>query len=60
MITDLPENIITLKDFIEWKNIPTGATAIAINGKIADISKSEIISFEPNDNLMVITAAYGG
>lgn len=59
-LTSLPDEVRTLEDLIKWKNIPTSATAIAINGKIANLSKASIIHLQPEDSVMVITAAFGG
>lgn len=59
-LTPLPSNIITLKDLMDWKKIPSDATAIAINGKIAKLHEADSIKLHQDDNLMIITAAFGG
>ncbi len=56
----LPENIITLKDLMKWKNISEQSTAIAINGVLAKLNKSDLIKLNPMDKIIVITAAFGG
>lgn len=59
-ITALPENVISLKDLVDWKNIPVEATAVALNGKLVRSDKWEITKLSPADNILVISAAYGG
>lgn len=56
----LPAEITSLEDLIKFKNIPTKATAIAINGKIARLNDAAVIGIQPEDSIMVITAAFGG
>lgn len=58
--TLLPDDIVTVKDFTEWKNIPQAATAIALNGKLISADKWSLERFNELDNLLVISAAYGG
>lgn len=57
---ELPENVSTIAEFAEWKNIPSKATAIALNGKLVKADVWGVTSLSNLDNLLVISAAFGG
>ncbi|MDE6810947.1 MAG: sulfur carrier protein ThiS [Muribaculaceae bacterium] len=57
---DLPIEISTLADFVAWKNIPLQATAIALNGKLIKTEKWSVTPLANMDNILVISAAFGG
>lgn len=57
---ELPANVNNVAELMRWKNIKSARTAIAVNGKIVKSDKFEITPIESLDNILVITAAYGG
>ncbi|MDE5843645.1 MAG: sulfur carrier protein ThiS [Muribaculaceae bacterium] len=57
---ELPANIITISDFAKLKNIPVQATAIALNGKLVKSDRWSITKLSEMDNLLVISASFGG
>ena len=59
-LTDLPDNILTVKDLVVWKNIPMNGTAIALNDKLIKQNDWESAVLKENDQLTIISAAYGG
>ncbi|MBD5176553.1 MAG: sulfur carrier protein ThiS [Bacteroidales bacterium] len=56
----LPGDIHSLKDFTEWKSIPNQGTAIALNGKLVKAENWAATALSEFDNLLIISAAYGG
>lgn len=57
---DLPSDVESIKDFVNWKKIPNQATAIALNGKLIKVENWGLTRFSNLDNLLVISAAFGG
>lgn len=57
---DIPETIQTLGDLAEFKSISTKGTAIAVNGTLVPSVKWNGERISNNDDILVITAAYGG
>ena len=58
--TLLPDRIVFVKDLADWKSFPTEGTAIAINGKLVKADNWATTRLAEFDNLLVISAAYGG
>lgn len=56
----LPEDVGTLEQFASWRELPSGGVAIALNNRIAPRSKWGSLKINEGDDLMVISAAYGG
>lgn len=63
-INDQPETIdatiATVADLIRSRNIPTAGTAVAINAKLVRREVWEVTDLQERDNVMIISAAYGG
>lgn len=59
-LTQVPDNINTINDLLEWKNIPFQGTAVALNGKLITAKLRELTQLKDLDSLMIIRAAYGG
>ena len=57
---DLPKNVTTVKDFVNWRQIPSQGTAIAINDKLLKQDLWPVTAFEDLDRITIISAAYGG
>ena len=57
---ELPGDVYTLAQLLEWKNIPSRGTAVAINGKLIPASSHDVTELNPLDRLTIISAAYGG
>lgn len=58
--TLLPAHIKTLKDLTELNSIPEGGTAIALNSNLVKAPEWSSTILAEGDNLMIISAAYGG
>lgn len=58
-IVDVPEGI-SLAELARIRQIPEKGTAIAINGKHIPRTKWTETKLEPSDNVLVISASYGG
>lgn len=58
--THLPNNVVFVKDLADWKSIPSEGTAIALNGKLVKADNWATARLAEFDNLLVISAAYGG
>lgn len=56
----LPADVISLKDLADWKSISTQGTAIAVNGKLIKAENWPVTRLAEFDNLLIISAAYGG
>jgi thiamine biosynthesis protein ThiS len=57
---DIDESIQTVEDLAQFKNLPEGGTAIALNGKLVRRPQWSNTELKPLDNLTIISAAYGG
>ncbi|MCC8112915.1 MAG: sulfur carrier protein ThiS [Bacteroidales bacterium] len=51
---------MTLAQLMQELNVPERGTAVALNDKIAKRADWETIVLNPNDNVLIISAAYGG
>ncbi|MDE6340641.1 MAG: MoaD/ThiS family protein [Muribaculaceae bacterium] len=58
--TDLPNDYINLEELLEWKRIPTGGTAVAVNNKVVKHENWPLTTFNDGDNVVMISAAVGG
>lgn len=57
---DLDATTATVADLLKSRNIPSGGTAVAINAKLVRREQWEITELKEGDNVMIISAAYGG
>lgn len=66
MITVNGENIMlkdesmTVAQLLEVRKVSGGGTAIALNGRICKADKWDVTRLNDGDDVMIITAAYGG
>lgn len=56
----LPSELMKVSEFLKWKEIPAEGTAIAINGRLLNHSKWDITVLNENDDVVIISAAFGG
>lgn len=56
----LPEETRTVADLANLLNVKPQGTALAVNGALVMKSNWETHKLQPHDNVMIITAAYGG
>ena len=59
-LIDLPNDHMTLSDFLNWKEVKLAGTAVAVNNKIIRKNNWDTTPLSPLDNVTVITAAFGG
>lgn len=59
-LKNLPEEIRTVADLAKLLNVKPQGTALAVNGALVMKTNWEIHKLQPHDNVMIITAAYGG
>lgn len=60
ILTPLPNDFMTIADLVNWKNIPSQGTAIAINDKLVRQNMWSVTNLKENDRITVISAAFGG
>lgn len=56
----LPNDYMTIEDFVKWKEIPSQGTAIALNDKLIKQSQWLVTKLKDEDRITVISAAFGG
>ena len=56
----LPNDFMTVADLVKWKEIPSQGTAIAVNNKLIKQDKWSITNLKDQDQITVISAAFGG
>lgn len=56
----LPPHIVNLEQLLDWKGIAKTGTAVAINGKIVKSTAHSFTELNNLDNVMILSAAYGG
>lgn len=57
---ELQHNHFSIKELLELKNIRPNGTALAINGKLIKQGQWDSIQLKENDDIIVISAAFGG
>lgn len=57
---DIPEEAVTVSKLLEIKNVSSQGTAIALNGKLAPRAQWDNLNLKENDDIIVISAAFGG
>ena len=60
MPVKLPNGYMTIKDLVEWKNIPAQGTAVAVNDKLVKQDLWDVTHLNELDQVTVISGAYGG
>lgn len=59
-LIELPTGEMTVGELMEWRNIPSGGTAITLNDRIVRKSDRESTRLSDGDRIVVISAAFGG
>lgn len=59
-LIDLPNDHMTLSDFLNWKEVKLAGIAVAVNNKIVRKNNWDTTPLSALDNVTVITAAFGG
>lgn len=59
-VIELPNELMTIKDLLEWQNINENGTAVAVNGHLAERTKWPLHKLNPDDDVVIISAAFGG
>lgn len=57
---ELPEETMTVEQFLEWKDVRKQGTAVAINNRIIRKDAWAFTTFQSLDRVSVISAAFGG
>ena len=60
MPVKLPNGYMTIKDLMDWKNIPAQGTAVAVNDKLVKQDLWDVTHLNELDQVTVISGAYGG
>lgn len=55
-----PEENMTIQELLEWKGCKTAGSAVAINDRIVPRSNWPVTKLCENDDIVVISAAFGG
>ena len=56
----LPENVTTVSQLLDFMHIPTQGTGVGINSRIIPAADWNATPLKENDNVIIISAAYGG
>ncbi|MGM9816458.1 MAG: sulfur carrier protein ThiS [Lepagella sp.] len=59
-VVTTPTDDMTVLDLLKWRNVHETGTAVAINSQIIAQSKWDITKLQNDDNVLVISAAFGG
>lgn len=59
-IENISPEIVTVADLLSSRNIPSGGTAVAVNGRLVKQPDWGTAALRENDKVMIISAAYGG
>lgn len=59
-IENISPEIVTVAHLLSSRNIPSGGTAVAINGRLVKQPEWGNTPLRENDKVMIISAAYGG
>lgn len=59
-VVTLPDDPINVSALIELRKIPQVGTAVACNGKLVPHSRWDEVLIRENDDVVIISAAYGG
>lgn len=57
---NIPNEINTISELVIFKKYPTNGTAIAIGAKLVKQELWSVTKLKEGDNLIVISAAFGG
>lgn len=56
----LPEESMTVNELMEWRHIPAGGTAVAINNRLIRTDRRDTTYLQEDDSVTIISAAFGG
>lgn len=56
----LKEEAMSVEQLLRLRKVPQGGTAVAVNGKICRAQNHPTCMLQDGDDVMIISAAYGG
>lgn len=59
-LLQIPDSIKTVKDLLNYKEIPSGGTAVAVNDNLIVACSWDSYEINDRDKITVISAAFGG
>ena len=59
-IVELPESVTNVAEMLEWRQIPAAGTAVGIDSVLIPAPRHHMTLLKHMDNIMIISAAYGG
>lgn len=59
-VVNTPTDDMTVLDLLKWRNVHETGTAVAINSQIISQSKWDTTKLQNDDDVLVISAAFGG
>lgn len=57
---ELPATIVTIADLVAWKELSERGTAVAVNDEIVKHDAWAGTAIQSGDNVVIISAAFGG
>ncbi|MDE5663838.1 MAG: sulfur carrier protein ThiS [Muribaculaceae bacterium] len=57
---DLPEEVKSVAQLLEWRHIPVSGTAVALNSRLVTAAQHAATMLNHGDVITIISAAYGG
>ena len=59
-VVNTPTDDMTVLDLLKWRNVHETGTDVAINSQIISQSKWDTTKLQNDDDVLVISAAFGG
>lgn len=59
-LIELPIEVRTVSDLVEWKRLPEATTAVAVEDRLVPRKNWTIKQLEDNARITLISAAFGG
>lgn len=57
---DAPTDNMTVREILEWRNIPDSGTAVAVNNRLVTRLLWDATQVHEGDDITLISAAFGG
>lgn len=59
-VLETPSENMTLREMLVWRGVKEAGTAIAVNDRLVSRTRWDVEKLSENDNVTLISAAFGG
>ncbi len=59
-VLDTPSPEMNVRELLEWRNIPSAGTAVAVDNKLVPRDKWDSRYIKEDETITIISAAFGG